>query len=232
MKWNKKSVRKRMQQIGMAGICMIGVTGCMMSKREIDQKAVEMFKEKYGVDCEVIYTDIIDDSIENRDEVHVYVEEYMEEGETAIIYSRMKDGKVVASDDLFGFIIREDYEDAVREVAEQEFEHVKVFVDYVGASFDNALTAESTLEDAYAAGEKVTTRIKIMVLPEHEKEEFDRKGELVCAELKKAQLNGRVQFYEVSEEIFHQVTRVDSDEKVRRDVDGINVFKFYTGKSW
>lgn len=235
MKGNKKNLKKRMQLIGIAGICMIGVTGCMMSKREMDRQAVEKFKEKYGVDCEVIYTDIIDDSIENRDEIHVYVEEYMEEGETAIIYSWQEDGKVHFEDNLFGFIIREDYEKDVETIAEKQFEEVRVFVRYVSASFDNELTQNSVLEDAYKIGEKMITRIDIVVESKDDKEQFKEKGDIICNLIKENNLKGGIHIYKVTKEAFQRMNRINYNDIVSVIGDkpvGENTLDFYSGKTY
>lgn len=235
MKWNKKNLKKRMQLIGIVGICMIGVTGCMMSKREMDRQAVEKFKEKYGVDCEVIYTDIIDDSIENRDEIHVYVEEYMEEGETAIIYSWQEDGKVHFEDNLFGFIIREDYEKDVETIAEKQFEEVRVFVRYVSASFDNELVGGNTLKDAYAMGENVIAWIDIVVVCKEEDNKFEEKGGIICKELKEKDLRGGVHIYGVTENAFQRMNRGNYNDMVSiigDKPDGKNTLDFYGGETY
>ncbi len=226
--------KRRIRLMVLLGLSMIGVTGCM-SKKEADRAAVEKFKEKYGVDCEIVYNEVIDDSVENRDEIHVYVDKWMEKGETAVIYSWKEKEKAVSEDNLFGFIIREDYEKAAREAVTCQFSDAKVYVSYVSSAFSDTLTRESTLEDAYSAGEKMITYMDIIVVSQEEKEVFEQKAESVCDELKEAKLYGNVRIYAVSEEAYERMDRMNYDETIQvngYEPDGVNTFAVYKGKSF
>lgn len=229
-----KERKKKIRLVLLLGICMMGVTGCM-SKKEVDRRALEKFQEKYGVDCEVIYNEVIDDSVENRDEIHVYVDKWMEDGETAVIYSWKEDGKAVSQDNLFGFIIREDYENRVKELAKEQFSDAKSYIGFVSASFPDELTQENTLEDAYSAGEKMITYIDVLVVSEDEKETFAEKGERFCSALTEAGLYGNVKIYALSEEAYEQAGRMNYDDIISvngYEPDGEKTLDVYRGKSF
>ena len=55
-----------------------------MKREERREQSLECFAKKYDLDYEVTYTELIGDSPELRDEIHVYVASYMEEGESAV----------------------------------------------------------------------------------------------------------------------------------------------------
>lgn len=229
-----KHIKKSVSIAVLIGLSVIGVTGCM-SKKEVDRQALEKFEKKYGVDYDVIYNEVIDDSVENRDEIHVYVDGLMEQGETAVIYSWEEDGKAVSEDNLFGFIIREDYENRVREIAEQQFSDVKVYLGGVYDSYDDSLTMESTIEDAYAMGTKIIQWIDILVVTEDDEETFTKKGDVLCTALKDAELNGTVHIFPVTKEAYDQMGRMDYGEKVSldsKDADGRMPYDAYRGKSY
>ena len=215
-------------------LSMIGVTGCM-SKGKANQVALEKFEQKYGVDYEVTYIEQIGDSVENRDEIHVYVEEFMEEGESAIIYSWVEDGEAMSDDGLFGYIIREDYENAVKKVAEKQFTDVKVYVDFVSLSFDDKLVQGSVLEDAYDAGEKMISSIDIIVVSEDDKDVFTSKGDEICNALKEVQLYGTVHIFALPRDVYEQMNRMEYHDTVSlsgyKQDDG-KISEVYRGKTF
>ena len=206
-----------------------------MSKGKANQVALEKFEQKYGVDYEVTYIEQIGDSIENRDEIHVYVEEFMEEGESAIIYSWVEDGEAMSEDSLFGYILREEYENAVKKVVEQQFDDVKVYADFSNGSFDDALVQGSTLEDAYEVGEKVIPYIDIIVVSEDDKDVFTSKGDEICNALNKAQLYGTVHIFELPRDVYEQMNRMEYHDTVSLsgyEQDDGKLSEVYRGKSF
>lgn len=216
--------KKRCWIAGALILSMIGVTGCM-SKDMANQLALKKFEEKYGVDYEVIYKEEIGDSVEKRDEIHVYVEGMMEEGESAIIYSWVEDGEAVSRDSLFGYIIREDYEEAVKAAVEQQFTDVKVYVDFADRSFDDVLVQGSTLEDAYAVGQKVVPYIDIIVVSEDDEDIFASKGDEICSALKDAQLFGTINIFALPRDVYEQMNRMEYHDTV-----SLSGYKQYDGK--
>lgn len=230
-------MRNRKKRIWLAlllGICAMGVTGCM-SKKEVDRQALEKFKEKYATDCDVIYNEVIDDSVENRDEIHVYVDKWMEKGETAVIYSWKEGDKAVSEDNLFGFIIRKDYENRVKELAGQQFSEAKAYIGFVSATFPDELTQDNTLEDAYSAGEKMITYMDILVVSKDDKETFSQKGEKFCSALAEAGLYGSVKIYALSEEAYKQAERMNYEDTISvngYEPDGVTTLDVYRGKSF
>lgn len=108
----------------------------------------------------------------------------MDEGESATIYSREEKGKAKSSDNLFGYIIREDYENAIKEIAQTEFPDVKVYVRFDSSSFDDSLRMDSTLEDAYATGEKLLGSIWVLVNTEESQEDFMHSADKISEILK------------------------------------------------
>lgn len=228
------AIKKRGWISGALILSMIGMTGCM-SKDMANHLALKKFEEKYGVDCEVIYKEEIGDSVEKRDEIHVYVEGMMEEGESAIIYSWIEDGEAVSRDSLFGYIIREDYEEAVKDVAEEQFTDAKVYADFSNRSFDDVLVQGSTLEDAYKVEQKVIPYIDIIVVSEDDKDVFASKGDKICSALKEAQLFGTINIFALPREVYNQMNRMEYHDTVSlsgyKQDDG-KISEVYSGNSF
>ena len=115
-----------------------------MKREERREQSLECFAKKYDLDYEVTYTELIGDSPELRDEIHVYVASYMEEGESAVIYSYEQDEKVITEDNLFGYIIRAEYEDTILQVVNTYFDDAKVYSTFASSSFDASLGKNNT----------------------------------------------------------------------------------------
>ncbi|MGN0341242.1 MAG: hypothetical protein ACI4DO_00450 [Roseburia sp.] len=189
--------------------------GCM-SKNEVNRQALEKFEEKYGVDYEVLYTEHIGDSVENRDEIHVYVKSLMEEGESAVILSWEEKGEAKSLDNLFGYIIREDYEQSVKDVVNTQFADAKVYVSSMGSSsFDDSLGMDSTLEDAYAVGEKVIPFVSVVVYTDKSEEEFQNCADEIAQTLKDDQLYAAITYYAVTDQNgFENIDRMNCMDMV------------------
>lgn len=43
-----------------------------------EQSGIKNFEKGYGVDYEILYTEVSGDSVEYRNEISIYVEDYME----------------------------------------------------------------------------------------------------------------------------------------------------------
>lgn len=195
-------------------VIMVAGTGCM-SKKEVNEQAIRKFEEKYGVDYEILYTETIGDSVENRDEIRVFVDSLMDEGESATIYSWEEKGKAKSSDNLFGYIIREDYENAIKEIAQTEFPDVKVYTYFVSSSFDNSLGKNSTLEDAYAVGEKMISYIWLVIHTDKPEEEFGNSADRICELLNANKLYGAITYCAVTDiDEFEEITRMNFKDKV------------------
>ena len=208
----KALICKKKRIVPMLGIIVMGVSGCM-SKQEVDQKALEKFEEKYGLDYEVVYNEVIDDSLENRDEIHVYVAPYMEEGESAIIYSWEEDNKAVSEDNLFGYIIRDEYEQSIMDIVGEKFPQAKIFSSFGAAScFDDSLTQYSTIEDAYELGENMVSDAYIYVVTDEEQEEFDQNCDWIGRQIQEQNYQLYYEIYPISQEDFDRITRVNFKE--------------------
>lgn len=195
-------------------VIMVAGTGCM-SKKEVNEQAIRKFEEKYGVDYEILYTETIGDSVENRDEIRVFVDSLMDEGESATIYSWEEKGKAKSSDNLFGYIIREDYENAIKEIAQTEFPDVKVYTYFVSSSFDNSLGKNATLEDAYAVGEKMISYIWLVIHTDKPEEEFGNSADRICELLNANKLYGAITYCAVTDiDVFEEITRMNFKDKV------------------
>ena len=195
-------------------VIMVAGTGCM-SKKEVNEQAIRKFEEKYGVDYEILYTETIGDSVENRDEIRVYVDSLMDEGESATIYSWEEKEKAKSSDNLFGYIIREDYENAIKEIAQTEFPDVKVYTYFVSSSFDNSLGKNATLEDAYAVGEKMISYIWLVIHTDKPEEEFGNSADRICELLNANKLYGAITYCAVTDiDVFEEITRMNFKDKV------------------
>lgn len=193
---------------------LMGVMGCM-SKEELNEKAIEKFNEKYNTTCEVKYTENINDSNEKRDEIHVYVPKYMDEGETAIIYSWEENGDAVSEDNFFGYIIREDYEKSLSEILSTEFDEVKVYVDFGTSALNDSLTEKSSLSDAYETGEKMISHAYIVVRTDLSETDFVNATDIISKLEKTNNLNVTNIFYALSnDDDFAQITRSNIQDKV------------------
>lgn len=207
---------------------LFGMTGCCITQEQANKAALKRFEERYGVDYEILYTEVIGDSREHRNEINIFVEDYMEEGEKARIKSWKEKGKAVSSDDFFGFVIRDDYEERVKKIAEEEYQNVKVYADFSYCIVRNdALTINSTLEDAYELGEKVFPDIDIVVVPDEGENAYQEKGERIANRLREENLQGSIEIYPVSEEDMEKIDRMNMFDCV--DVWGENV---YSGDSY
>ena len=195
-------------------VIMVAGTGCM-SKKEVNEQAIRKFEEKYGVDYEILYTETIGDSVENRDEIRVYVDSLMDEGESATIYSWEEKGKAKSSDNLFGYIIREDYENAIKEIVQTEFPDVKVYTYFVSSSFDNSLGKNATLEDAYAVGEKMISYIWLVIHTDKPEEEFGNSADRICELLNANKLYGAITYCAVTDiDEFEEITRMNFQDNI------------------
>ena len=85
---------------------LFGMTGCCITQAQANKAALKNFEDRYGVDYEILYTEVIGDSVEHRNEINIYVEDYMEEGERARIKVWKEKGKAESSDNFWGFVIR------------------------------------------------------------------------------------------------------------------------------
>lgn len=196
-------------------LVVIGLTGCGMSRGQVDKIALRNFEKKYGVDCEVRCIEKITDSVEHRDEIHVYVPELMEEYESAIIYSWKDDNVAVSSDNLFEFVVRDEVESAFTEICDKYFESIKAYTTFVSSSFDNSLGLTSTLEDAYNVDEKMIASTYVIVYTGLSEFEFQQYADRVADELKSENIFSSITFYPVSNlDEFDSITRENCQDKV------------------
>ena len=228
-------MKRRIGILTTLALIMVGGTGCM-SKKEVNEQAIKKFEEKYGVDYEILYTETIGDSIENRDEIRVYVDSLMDEGESATIYSWEENGKVKSSDNLFGYIIREDYENAIKEIAQTEFPDVKVYTYFVSSFFDNSLGKNATLEDAYTVGEKMISYIWIVIRTDQTEEEFGNSADRICELLNANKLYGAITYCAVTDiDEFEEITRMNFQDKIdvfAKDAEVSMPYQAYKNKSF
>lgn len=200
-----------------------GMTGCCITQAQANKAALKNFEDRYGVDYEILYTEVIGDSVEHRNEINIYVEDYMEEGERARIKVWKEKGKAESSDNFWGFVIRDDYEERVKKIVGEEYAEAKVYVDFFYCNFENdALTIDTTLEEAYELGEKVYPDIDIAVVPEEGEEAYQEKGERIANRLREENLQGSIGIYPVSEEVMEEIDRMNMFDCV--DVRSKNIY--------
>lgn len=228
-------MKRRIRILTTLALIMVGGTGCM-SKKEVNEQAIKKFEEKYGVNYEILYTETIGDSVENRDEIRVYVDSLMDEGESATIYSWEENGKAKSSDNLFGYIIREDYENAIKEIAQTEFSDVKVYTYFVSSSFDNSLGKNATLEDAYTVGEKMISYIWIVIRTDKTEEEFGNSADRISKLLNANKLYGTITYCVVTDiDEFEEITRMNFQDKIdvfAKDAEVSMPYQAYKNKSF
>lgn len=228
-------MKRRIRILTTVALIMVGGTGCM-SKKEVNEQAIKKFEEKYGVNYEILYTETIGDSVENRDEIRVYVDSLMDEGESATIYSWEENGKAKSSDNLFGYIIREDYENAIKEIAQTEFSDVKVYTYFVSSSFDNSLGKNATLEDAYTVGEKMISYIWIVIRTDKTEEEFGNSADRISELLNANKLYGTITYCAVTDiDEFEEITRMNFQDKIdvfAKDAEVSMPYQAYKNKSF
>lgn len=197
---------------------MLLLTGCM-TKSKADKIALKKFEDKYGLEYKVKYkvkyTENISDSIENRNEIHVYVPSLMDDYESAIIYSWIEKGKAISSDNLFEYVIREEFEKNITKIGNAKFGNIKAYTTFVSTSFNNSLDLNSTLEDAYDVGEKMIASTCVVVLTDLSEVEFQKIADEVAEELKSIKHFSSITFYPVcNTDEFNSITRENCQDKV------------------
>lgn len=207
-----------------------------MNREERRAKSLESFSQKYDVKCEVAYTELIGDSPELRDEIHVYIASYMDEGESAIVYSWGKDEEVYTEDNLFGYIIRADYENEIKQIVASYFDECKVYITYMSGAFDDSLGKTSTLQDAYDAGEKMITNISIICRTDANESDYKKAIDEIAEKLYEKKLLGSIHGYAVSDvDDFTKIDRLNLNRQVNAFAQHAAVkmpFDVYNTKSY
>ena len=207
-----------------------------MKREERREQSLECFAKKYDLDYEVTYTELIGDSPELRDEIHVYVASYMEEGESAVIYSYEQDEEVITEDNLFRYIIRAEYEDTILQVVNTYFDDAKVYSTFASSSFDASLGKNKTLQDAYDLGEKMLANISVIVRTDADETAFKKSMDEISEILKSKKRFGMIHGYAVTDASeYEDINRMNFQRKVNVFAEHANVkmpYNVYNTKSY
>ena len=147
-------------------VLMMGVSGCMFgSETKLEQTKSEILnhmKEKYGVDFLPISlaTRGIDVSY---DEFRCYVEGTNKETDFITVCRKGTGKDVYYEDNYFGLLVREEYESRIAKVCKMEFENISVFSKFRKMYFNDDLGVDSSLDDAFAIGERMSTFTEIFI---------------------------------------------------------------------
>lgn len=130
-------------------------------------------------------------------EFRCYAEGTDPERDYVSVFVREENGEEVIVDDYFGILIRNDYQRRVEEISDAAAGDTKAYIHRYSVSFfDNSLTAESTIDDAIAMGERINaTKYVFMEVAPGSEEDFEEKCDQITRKLTDAKLPGIVLFF-------------------------------------
>ena len=131
------------------------------------------------------------------EEFRCYAEGTDPERDYISVFTLEEDGREVIVDDYFGIVIRDEYQKRVDAAADAVAGDAKAYVyRYTVSYFDNALTAENTIDDAIAMGQRISAYkyVFLEVTPGTEAD-FENTCDRIAEKLKSNKLTGIVVFY-------------------------------------
>ena len=151
-------------------------------------------EEKY--DVKFLPISYSSEGIVTNQEFRCYAEGTDPERDYVSVFVREENGEKVIVDDYFGILIRGDYQNRVEEISDTVAGDTKAFVyRYSVSFFDNSLTAENTIDDAIAMGERINaTKYVFMEVAPGSEEEFETRCDRITQKLEEAKLPGVVLF--------------------------------------
>lgn len=125
------------------------------------------------------------------------------------VFREEENGEEVFHDDYFGIIIRDAYQSRVQKICEETVGAAKGYVyRYSVSFFDDPLTAENTIDDAIAMGQKINASKYVFfeVTPGSEAD-FEEACDRICEKLTAARLPGTVKFIGLAQGELSNITQ-------------------------
>jgi uncharacterized protein YxeA len=193
-------MKKRKKIMSIIGIIILLIGGYMLLSRdkvtndpdETRDQILSFLEKKYG-------KEFVPMSIEmdrwpyHYDNLRAYPKGGERKKEYFDAYRERKNGKYVYSDSYFGVLIRDEYEEKVKGIADEFFPECRVSTSYSSDSLPNKLNSKSTLQDAIDMNAGYVPIVSIIVAPTFKNvDEFDKNVDLFMPKLSKNDIEGTV----------------------------------------
>lgn len=177
------------------------------------QKALAYMEEKYN---RKFYPEAWEekDLLSDKDTLYVHAEGIELEQEKISVFIYGKEDNLRYEDNYFGVLVKEDYQERVKEIfLQQFFSKVSVYIEnFIASSFDASLDENSNLEDAYEAGEKMGAYLYVYVeATQEELDYFENKCDIIAEDLAAHKLSGFLNVFAVEEGTLDKVTSENYD---------------------
>ncbi|WP_238917774.1 hypothetical protein [Clostridium sp. YIM B02555] len=188
----------------------------------IKDRIISFLNKKYGK--EFLPMSLVDNDWQNvNDELWVYPKGGDKDKEAFAAFGQMEDGKYYICDNYVSLLVRDEYKNRIKKIAEEFFPQCKVDVAFSSFSFPNKFGINTKLQDIIDAGSdvKYDPTVYIMVAPTlGSVEKFNEKADLFVQEMAKNRLQGSPLIYYLKEDNLN-LTFDDMDSKTyqkRREI--------------
>lgn len=161
-----------------------------------DNKDVFLAQVEQKYDVNFVALSYTGSSVVVKEEFRCYAEGSNPQRDYVRVFREEVNGETIFRDDYFGVLIRPEYEKRVGDIVNAQVGASKAFIyRYTAAFFDNSLTAEDTLDDAIAMGERIhASKYLFWEVEPGSEEQFRTHCDQIAQALSQAGLPGTVKF--------------------------------------